>query len=336
MPFCDLLGNRAIVETIRGQLAEGRLPQSLLFCGIRGIGKWTLAQGIAKALNGSHKDNDFCDACATCRRISEGVHPDVRNIVPEEQFIVIDQIREASREIFFRPFEGRRRVLIIDQAERMNAPAANSFLKTLEEPPETSIIILVTSRPNDLLPTIRSRCQIYRFGPLPADELEQLLERRSYLPEERRLLARIAAGSLGRAVTIDLAEYMRHRQEMLALLEACSRNFLYAHSAQAAAPWLDKRNKADFEEKLGILFTLVRDLFLLRLDSGSESIAHVDLRSRMCSLASRLSIEQLSSAARALDHIESGARRNLNRGLAVDALLLQLGGSGASARSRDT
>lgn len=326
MPFSDFLGNTAIVDSIRRQLARGRLPQSLLFSGTRGIGKWTLAQGIAQAVNCARNSHDFCDDCSSCRRIVGGVYPDVKNIEPEEQFIVIDQIRDVSREVFFRPFEGKRRVFIIDQAEKMNAPAANAFLKTLEEPPETSILILVTSRPNDLLPTIRSRCQTYRFAPLPPKAIEKLLERRvSFAPEERSLLARIAAGSLGEALTLDLAQYRLHRQEMLGLLEACSGNFLYAHGAQAAAPWLDKRNKAYFDEKLSILFSLIRDLFLLKLDPAAPNVTHVDIQSKMVSLASRLSTEQLGNAARALDHIQTGARRNLNRGLAVDVLLLQLG-----------
>ncbi|MGH9429811.1 MAG: ATP-binding protein, partial [Terriglobia bacterium] len=166
MPFDDFLGNRSILETVRNQLATGRLRHSMLFAGVAGIGKWTLAQFIAKACNCVRLQNDFCNSCPSCQRISENAHPDVTNVAPDGQFIKIDQMRSLSREVFFRPFEGKRRVFIVDEAEKFRDESANSILKTLEEPPDTSILILVTSRPNDLLPTLRSRCQMDRFAPL--------------------------------------------------------------------------------------------------------------------------------------------------------------------------
>src|SRR5262245_22371281 len=159
MPFDDFVGNGPIMETVRNQLSGGRLHHSILFAGVAGIGKWTLAQFIAKAFNCIQLQNDFCNRCSNCLRISENAHPDVKNVVPDGLFIKIDQMRSLNREVFFKPFEGRRRVFVIDEAEKFKIEAANSILKTLEEPPDTSILILVTSRPNDLLPTIRSRCQ---------------------------------------------------------------------------------------------------------------------------------------------------------------------------------
>ena len=198
MAFADFLGNTPVLETVRHQLANQQFPHSVLFSGIRGIGKWTLAQFLAKAMNCRNGQNDFCDDCAPCRRISENAYPDVKNVAPEGQFTKIDQMRDVSREVYFKPFEGRYRVFIIDEAEKLKEEAANSILKTLEEPPETSILILITSRPNDLLPTIRSRCQNYRFAPLPPAGIEQLLQKRTqWSPDDRQLLARISSGSLG-------------------------------------------------------------------------------------------------------------------------------------------
>jgi DNA polymerase III subunit delta' len=327
MGFDDFLGNAPVCRAIRRQLTDGQFPNSVLFSGIQGIGKWTLAQSVAKALNCGTLRNDFCDDCSSCRRISENAHPDVRNIAPDGQFIKIDQMRDLSREAFFKPFEGRKQVFVIDEAERLRDEAANSILKTLEEPPDTSILILVTSRPNDLLPTIRSRCQNFRFAPLTPPDLEQQLERQTqYSLEERRLIARISAGSLGKALTIDLVEYRLEREEMLSLLQACCRNFLYSTAAKAAASWLDRRKADAFERKTQILFSLLRDLHLLKSVPDFAAITHLDLRSKLCELASHFSLERLASAARALDHIEAGARRNLNRSLAVDQLIFRLAG----------
>ncbi|MCI0718533.1 MAG: DNA polymerase III subunit delta' [Acidobacteria bacterium] len=327
MAFDDFLGNRPILETVRSQLASCRLPHSMLFTGVSGIGKWTLAQFIAKACNCLRLKDDFCNGCPNCQRISENAHPDVKNVAPEGQFIKIDQMRSLSREVFFKPFEGKCRIFIMDEAEKLRDEAANSILKTLEEPPDTSILILITSRPNDLLPTIRSRCQMYPFAPLPLADVELLLQgRTSYSSEERQLLARIAGGSLGKAVTIDLAEYRRQRDEMLALLEACSRNFLYANAARAASGWLDKRKQAEFDSKTGILFTLLRDLFLLKAGAETQALTHADIAGKLATLSSLYSINQLMNATQSLDHLEAGMRRNLNRGLAADQFVLRLGG----------
>jgi DNA polymerase III subunit delta' len=327
MPFDDFLGNPAILAAVRQQLATGRLCQSMLFAGVAGIGKWTLAQFVAKASNCARLQDDFCNSCPSCQRISENAHPDVRNVAPDGQFIKIDQMRSLSREVFFRPFEGKRRVFVIDEAEKFRDESANSILKTLEEPPDTSVLILVTSRPNDLLPTIRSRCQMYRFAPLPPQDIERLLQgRTSHSPEERQLLARIAGGSLGTALTIDPAEYRMQRDEMLALVEACSRNFLYANAAKAANSWLDKRKQPEFDSKTGILFTLLRDLFLLKTGAEPGSLTHIDIAAKLNPLAAAYSFTQLTGATRSLDHLETGTRRNLNRGLAADQFMLQLGG----------
>jgi DNA polymerase-3 subunit delta' len=327
MPFDDFLGNRSILETVRDQLATGRLRHSMLFAGVAGIGKWTLAQFIAKACNCIQLRNDFCNSCSSCQRISENTHPDVKNVAPDGQFIKIDQMRSVSREVFFKPFEGRRRVFIVDEAEKFRDESANSILKTLEEPPDTSILILVTSRPNDLLPTIRSRCQIYRFAPLPPPDIERLMEgRTSHSPDERRLLARVAGGSLGKALTVDPVEYRIQRDEMLALLEACSKSFLYANAAKAASGWLDKRKQTEFDSKTGILFTLLRDLFLLKAGGDPNTLTHSDVLARLNPLSRTYSFNQLTGATRSLDHLESGTRRNLNRGLAADQFILHLGG----------
>ena len=328
MPFDDFLGNRSILQAVRNQLATGRLRHSMLFAGIAGIGKRTLAQFIAKACNCAQLQNDFCNRCPSCRRISEDEHPDVKNIAPDGQFIKIDQVRALSREVFFRPFEGKCRVFIVDDAEKFRDESANSILKTLEEPPDSSILILITSRPDDLLPTIRSRCQMYRFAPLPIEDLERLLQRRtSYSAEEQRLLARVAGGSLGKALTIDPAEYRLHRDEMLAILEACSRNFLYANAARAASRWLDRRKQDGFDSKTDIFFTLLRDLFLVKAGADPGCLTHTDILPRLSTLSSAYSLARLTGAMQSLDHLETGTLRNLNRGLAADQVIFHLAGA---------
>lgn len=328
MGFNDFLGNAPIVETIRRQLTGQRLPNSLLFAGTQGIGKWTLAHFLSKALNCHNLEYDFCGYCSSCRKIEAKSHLDIKNYTPDGQFIKIDPMRELRREVFFRPSEGKRRVFIIDQAERLNEEAGNCILKTLEEPPESSVLILVTAKPNELLPTIRSRCQHYRFARLPSEEIEGLLASRTqHTPEDRRLLSRISEGSLGIALNLDLGDHRLQRQEMISLLENCSRKFLYSGAARYINLLVDKRSSDQFEGKMKILYGLLRDLHLLKIDPDMQSIMNVDIRSKLLALCPFFSFARIVEGARSLDHIESGARRNLNRNLAVDQLVLRLSGA---------
>jgi DNA polymerase-3 subunit delta' len=323
--FKDFFGNTRILEVIRTLLKEDRLPHSLLFAGPQGTGKATLAHFISKAINCLNGQWDFCDHCSSCQKINQSLHADVKIYRPDGQFIKIDQIRELSREVYFKPFEGKQRVFILDQADKMNPQSANSVLKTLEEPPLTSLLILISDKPTDILATIRSRCQKYEFTPLPYSDIERLLVKKTHFPEEdRHLLSRLSRGSFGRAMGIDLSEYKNGRMEMLALLEACAQDFLYAKASKLSTALV--REKDQFESKMEILYILLHDLFLMKVDVDSESITNVDLRNELSHLCSTLSFQQLVEGVETLDHIEKGAKRNLNKGLAMDQFIFRLSG----------
>src|SRR5262249_10530757 len=161
MPFSEIVGNDRIKSILRRAVREGRVGQSLILAGPEGIGKQRFATALAEAINCEHPtDGDACGQCNQCLKIAAGEHLDVVIYNPDGQFIKIEQMREMSAEAQFKPFEGKRRIMIVDDADRLNIRAANSILKALEEPPETTLIILVTSRPYALLDTIRSRCQV--------------------------------------------------------------------------------------------------------------------------------------------------------------------------------
>src|SRR6185503_9805029 len=146
---------------------------------------------------------------------------DVETISPDGQFIKIGQMREMTEKAQYRPYDGRRRVYIIDEADRLNQQAANSILKVLEEPPDTTLLVLVTSKPYALLETIRSRCQMLSFAPLTDLELESYLKSNYKRPaEETRMLSRLSRGSLGRALEIDLGVYREQRGGMLEIIES--------------------------------------------------------------------------------------------------------------------
>ena len=327
MPFSSLVGNERIKRLLRRAVADGRIGQSLIMAGPRGVGKHQFALALAQAVNCERPiEGDACGKCLPCRKVAAGEHADVRTISTEEksQFIKIGQMREMAREAQFRPYEGRRRVYIVDDADRLREEAANSILKTLEEPPATSLIILVTSRPYALLETIRSRCQMLSFAPLAAAELEAYLKANYKRPaEETRLLARLARGSIGRALEIDLGEYRDKRNLLLEVVEALTVKRDAVKLLNAAAT-IGKLERDQFREHLELLLVLLADLFYLKQGEPAEKLTNTDIAPRLSRAAEAAAMEQITGLADRTEELLQGLARNLNRQLALEAMLIAI------------
>lgn len=328
MPFKSLVGNERIKTLLKRAVAESRIGQGLIMAGQRGVGKHQFALALAQSINCERPvDGDACGVCLSCKKIESGEHPDVTTITrpPDKQFIVIDQMRDMSRNAQFRPFEGRRRVYIIDDAHRLRIEAANSILKTLEEPPETSLLILITPRPYMLLETIRSRCQLLGFAPLTASELEAYLNANYKRPaEETRLLARLAQGSIGRAMEIDLGVYRDNRKIMLELTEALivSRDSIRLMNA---GEYLSRKlDRAEFEDQLDTLMVLLQDAFHLKLGLSSDSLTNVDITDRLKRLAEAASIDHIMEVAGKFEQIQRDLSVNINRQIALESAFVSL------------
>lgn len=196
MPFEHIVGQSRPLNIVRRMLSSGKIPHAFLFTGISGVGKYTTALALAKALNCTHSTADFCGTCVSCKKIEAGRHPDITLIGPEKNVIKIGQIRKLQQDIVFAPIEADWRVVIIDQAETMNKETANCLLKTLEEPPSATVLILVASATSRLLPTVLSRCQKIVFAPLSRHVLQTLLENEGLPREQASAVAAHAHGSL--------------------------------------------------------------------------------------------------------------------------------------------
>jgi DNA polymerase III subunit delta' len=204
VPLRDVAGHRALLTLLARAVERSSLPQSLIFSGPDGIGKRLAAIGLAQTINCSNRlpgdelPLDACGQCAACRRIVQGNHPDV---ILKEIGTNLDDIRGLIQMAGYRPFEGKHRVFILDDADRLSSEIQNALLKTLEEPPPSSSFVLVTCRPELLLPTVRSRCPMLRFGRLPAGDVERFLIEKHGLDAARARAAALAGeGSIGRAL----------------------------------------------------------------------------------------------------------------------------------------
>jgi DNA polymerase-3 subunit delta' len=204
-----VVGQNVVLRALGQAIERARLPHALLFSGPEGVGKATTALLLAQALNCRVAGpRDACGTCTSCSKIARGIHPDFYWLAPTPRNIKIAQVREVIGAAGYRPHEGLRRVVVIDGAHTMQGAAQNAFLKTLEEPPPSTSIILVTHAPGTLLPTVRSRCQTLRFSPVGQEAVRAYLEQQMDMPPaEARLRAALTPGSIGSALALDIEAY---------------------------------------------------------------------------------------------------------------------------------
>jgi DNA polymerase-3 subunit delta' len=340
--FDTLVGNERAKETLRRMLGQGRVPSALLFAGEEGLGKKLFALELARALNcRTPRGVEACGACPACARVGhvqwpadekdeyEKViwteHRDVGLIAPYNRNILVKAVRDLERESNFRPFEGNARVFLIEHAEYMNASASNALLKTLEEPPPTTHIVLISSRPSALLPTIRSRCQTVRFAPLAAEELESyLVKNGKRAGEEARLAAQLASGRPGVALGLNLDTYRTRRDAMFGVVEALAAGGDRVRLLRAAEELGDAKNKEEYEPRLDALEILVRDLWLLSLGGSEDRLVNGDLREWLARLAAGVPAPRAARWLSLIEELRGQLAVNVNRRAATDGLFLTM------------
>ncbi len=342
--FSTLIGNEEVKETLRRLLASGRVPGSLLFTGEEGIGKKLCALELAKALNCRNRAGvKACDECSACKRISASTfppfgnadddkerliwseHADVAMVRPYKQIIRVKPMRELEREANFRPFEGAARVFIVEDAEYMNDQAANALLKTLEEPAPTSHLILTTTNPTALLATIRSRCQIIRFAPISAGAIEEfLIKKQDLTAADAALLARTSCGSIGRALSVDIDDYRERRQSMLTVLKVLTLTRDRVQLLRSAEALAAAKDRADYEQTLNVLETLIRDAWALALGRPADGIVNRDLLNDLQSVAVELRSTRAAAWLTEIEELRGALEVNLNRKIASDGLMMKL------------
>jgi DNA polymerase-3 subunit delta' len=343
--FDRLVGNQRAKDTLRRMLAGRRVPGALLFAGEEAVGKKLFALELAKGLNClSPAGVEACDKCSPCVRITHfadapadsssrgddakhiiwSEHRDVGLVRAEKNVIKVDQARELERETNFRPHEGRARVFIVEEADRLNQQASNALLKTLEEVAPTSHLILLSARPANLLTTIRSRCQTIRFAPLAAAEIENyLVQHQRRAGEEARLAARLSRGRLGLALSLNLDAYREAREAMLTVLDALAGRADRARLLRAAEDLSDAKRKDEFEPRLDVLETLVRDAWLLSLDPAAK-IVNEDIRDRLARLGAGFESRRAADWMARIRELRGQLAVNINRRVATDALFLSM------------
>ena len=331
MPFRDLAGHEQLKPMIARAAMRGTLPPSLIFAGPSGVGKRMAAVALAQLVNcASPTGDDACGECASCRRIARGVHADVLIVeAGETGAIKIEQIREVVERAAYRPFEGRRRVVIIDDAEHIAPAGQDALLKTLEEPPSATTFVLVTSMPETLLATIRSRCQRLRFGRLgPAEVARVLIEKHGYSEADAHAAAAFSDGSIGRALEEASDAFVEARAAALQLLEIVASVPPPPRRIQAASGLPGAgRSKADRDalaQSLRAMATILRDLGILNASTDTSGLANADLTARLQALVRSFDRGRLLSAFAAVDRALNALDRNASPKIVADWLAFQI------------
>ena len=331
MAFRDITGHRQLLELIARAAVRGTLPPSLIFAGPEGVGKRMAAVALAQLFNCPNRTgDDSCGTCPSCTRIARQVHADVLLIEPGETgAIKIDQIRDAIERTAYRPFEGRRRVVIVDDADAVNVEAQNALLKTLEEPPAASTFVLVTSKPDVLLPTVLSRCQRLRFGRLsPADVGAVLRRNHGYTETDAHAAASLSDGSIGLALEGGSEEFVEAREAAAGLLEIVAgsrdprRRLDGAKSLSGAARGGSDRD--ELARRLRALSSILRDLGILITRADERSLANADLRPRLERLLRSFDGDRALCAFAAVDRALAALDRNASPKIVADWLAFQI------------
>ncbi len=339
MPFRDIIGHRTLVTLLSRGIARAALPPSLILSGPAGIGKRLAATATAQALNclepilsdvaGTPLPFDACGACAACSRITRGVHPDIVVLEPNDKGnIKIDPVRDLVDRSGYRPFEGRRRVSIIDQADGLERSAQNALLKVLEEPPSGSVFILVTAHPDLLLPTVRSRCPQLRFRPLAAGEVAEALRRQGRPDAEAHAVAALADGSIGRALEASAGDLVEARDVALRVLVDAASSADPRRRMDAAKELVGTGSGgASDRDRLAVhlraMSSLLRDVEALACRVDPAVLANPDMLGPLDRLHA-FAGERGRQAFQAIDRALTALERYTNAKLVADWLVLQL------------
>jgi len=323
--FDFIIGQPLPIRVLERFLHTAQVPHALLFTGIEGIGKRTTATALAMALNCRDEGAERpCGQCRTCRQIREGRHPDIIEVAPSKGMVRIDQIRQLLAALAMKPFSARKRVVMVTDAQTMNAESANALLKVLEEPPADTTLVLTARQRDDLLPTIASRCRHIRFSPLANGDLTALLTASHRMDaEQAKTIAEAAEGSYTRALQLVQSGWQERRDW---LIRAAGLDRAPGRKRPLALALAFSARLAGHKEALPLDFEIlkawIRDLSVWPFNPGH--IVNRDRAAILETVSAALALKQLSALWEVVEKAEKDIAANGNLRLTLDAMTLQM------------
>ncbi len=339
--FDELVDQERPVRLIKTALATGNIPHAFLFTGIRGTGKKSAALALAMACNcakehalfanpiAAQKSSEIpkyttapCGACRSCLKIAAGVHPDIHLVTPEGAYVKVEQIRSLCRRLALKPNEARIRLALIDQAHLMNPEAGNTLLKTLEEPPDSTIFVLTAPQTSDLLPTIVSRCRHIRFNPISTEKLSDFIRQKyGFHKTAADLMAAMAGGSFTQAAAMAESNWIQKRDWLIRQIE-----FLSQHSIRYALAFSEtlSKNKKWLTDALDMMKIWYRDHLMAEISPAH--VIHKDVWEKNQCAPARPSMDDVMRKIEAIEQAQQKIQLHANPRIILDALVLTLFG----------
>lgn len=316
--FSDVIGHSNVIDRLKNIIKSGRIANAYIFSGPSDVGKKFVAINFAKALNCKEFKDDCCDKCVSCRRINDGNHSDVRIIRPDGTKLKIDQMRFLKKQEAYRAIEGEYKVYIIADAEKMTLESANSILKTLEEPSNNTIFILLTEDYNALLPTIRSRCQLIRFSLVQEKVLQESLMRYPGMTESKaKWLTIRSLGKPGKALKMASENANDDKNDLSLILSILTQ--------RDKSHLINVFKKAEEISKLdNVIDTVIswyRDIILIKQGCPEELLIHNDNKQILERIAKSYSIMELERLINLALNLQNLIKRNINPVLAMEIMM---------------
>jgi DNA polymerase-3 subunit delta' len=336
--FASIVGHRRLTTLLSQAIERETLPPTLLFAGPAGVGKFVVAKAVASVLNcmapvrgGESFALDACRGCRSCDRIDRELHVDVLALQPDERAsIKIEVVRDALERTGFRPFEGRRRVVIVRDADTLEVASQNALLKSLEEPPPGTVFILTSAVPGALLPTVRSRCMRLSFGTLTAGEVAAVLIRDHGVAERDAIeAAALSDGRVGQALALGSSDVAALRETALLLLRQAAaapgtQGRLQAAAVLATGQSKKERPREDLALMLRMMASMLRDIELLNTDASSTTLANPVAANDLETLARRYTGSRARDAFVAVDRALAAVERNAGTKVVSEWLALHV------------
>ena len=318
MPFSAIKGQEAAISFLKSSIRNNKLSHAYIFAGPEGVGKRLTAINFAKSLNCLNPlEHEPCETCPSCKKINNSTHPDVFIIGNEEEedAIKMEDVRRLIKDIYLKPFEAKKKVYIIDGAHNMKHEAANALLKTLEEPPTDSILILITENLKALFHTIVSRSQVVRFFPLKTGQIESILKKEySFAETQAHILSHLACGRLGEALKLKEEDIFAKRTSII--------NSISSHPSSGLD--LDNVNKEDFKCYISILLSWYTDILYKKSGAEDYMLVNIDKKDIISNEAARMSFEHIEDIVGSIISTFAYMDQNVNQKLAMSVLGLKI------------
>lgn len=324
MNFSQITGHNKIIEHLQSSILHNRINHAYIFDGIKGIGKMTLAKAFAKALNCEEGGTDACNCCISCKTFDEDNNPDIIYVTHQKKDITVSDVREQIvKNITLKPYRNKYKIFIIPEADKMNILAQNAFLKTLEEPPEYGIFLLLCENYNKFLVTILSRCIMFKLYPLPYDMVRDYIVKNMNVPyEQAQLYSTYSQGSIGKAIELINSEEFRDIRdigiETALKLEDGDMTELYRLVDVL------REQKSSLDRILEIMYLVYRDALVIKETRTTDRVIQKDKLMQTETIAEKATEAQLIKRCEAINDTRNRLNRNGNSQLLLETLFFKI------------